>query len=490
MKRTLTIIFILAILAGGAYLYQNNQSERASQDSLDGLETVEVQMGTLSATVSATGTVRSQQDAQLSWLTSGTVEQVYVQAGQFVQGGQKLAELVQTSLPQNVILAQEDLLNAQEALEDLSDSYTSLAIADAQKAIADAQDTIEDAERTLRNLQTPAPQTDIDQAYANMLLAEDELDKAEDDYKPYESKPENDLTRANYLSRLATAQEQYDDTVRTYNALRGTASATEIAIAEADLQVAYEQFSDAQGEYQRLLDGVESDDIMAVEARMAAAQATLKQAWLEAPFDGVITRVEVQTGDLVSSGTTAFQLDDVSHLIVDLTVSEVDITQVEIGQPVLLTFDAISGKEYHGQVMEVALVGEKESGVVNFDITIELLDPDDDVRPGMTTAVNIVTTEIPNVLLVHNRAVRKVDGEHVVFVVSAHADAVTSISMQTITLGATSDSYSEVINGSLQAGDSVVLNPSSDLLTSAESVSFGPGSGDNNDARQIFGGGN
>ncbi len=490
MKKTFTIILIIAVLAGGYYLYQNMQANSTEQTSLEDLQTVEVQLGTLSATISATGTVRSNQDAQLSWQTSGTVEQVYVQPGDIVENGQMLAELVQTSLPQNVILAQEELINAQKALDDLGDDYKPLAIADAQKAIADAQDAIEDAERTLRNLQTPAPQTDIDQAYADMLLAKDELDKAEDDYKPYEGKSEEDLTRANFLSKLATAQEQYDGTVRTYNALRGTASNTEIAVAEADLQVAYEQLSDAQEEYDRLVAGVETNDILAAEARIAAAEATLKQAWLESPFDGVITKVDTQTGDLVSAGTTAFQLDDLSRLIVDLTVTEVDITQVKVGQPVELTFDAITGKEYHGQVVEVALVGEKESGVVNFDISVELIDPDQDVRPGMTTAVNIITNEIPDVLLVHNRAVRKVDGEHIVFVVSEDQADTKSIAMQPISLGATSDSYSEVIDESLHPGDSVVLNPSSDLLTSSESVSFGPGSGNDDNARQIFGGGN
>lgn len=488
MKKTITIIIILAALAGGYFYYQNWQTNNNSQTSLEGMETITVEVGTLSATIGATGTVRSNQEAQLNWLTSGTVDEVYVQAGDSVQSGQKLAELEQTSLPQTVILAQEDLINAQQALEDLSDSYTPLAIADAQKAVADAQDAIEDAERTLRNLQTPAPQTDIDQALADMLLAQDELAKAQEDFEPYEGKPEDDLTRANYLSRLATAQEQYDSTVRTYNALRGTASATEIAVAEADLQVAYEQLADAQEEYQRLLDGVESDDILAAEARIAAAQATLKQAWVEAPFDGMITKVDIQSGDLVSGGTEAFQLDDLSRLIVDLTLSEIDIAMVEVGQSVTLTFDAISSKEYHGQVIEVALVGEKVSGVVNFDIAVELNNPDQDVRPGMTTAVNILTTEIPAVLLVHNRAVRKVDGEHVVFVVSEDETGTTSIIMQTITLGATSDSYSEVLDGNLQPGDNVVLNPSSDLLQTQQAASFGPGSEDGGGARQIFGG--
>lgn len=492
MKKTIAIILILAALVGGYFYYQNTQIALASQISTEELEIITVDVGTLSATISATGTVRSNQTAELTWQTSGTVGDVLVSLGDQVESEQKLAELVQTSLPQSVILAQDDLVSAQNALDDLYDQYNALALADAQKAVADAQDTIEDAERTLYNAQTPAPQTDIDQAYADMLLARDELDKAEDDFKPYEGKSEEDLTRANYLSRLATAQEQYDDTVITYNALSGTSSATEIAVAEADLQVAYEQLADAQEEYDRLLSGVDTDDVAAAKARIAAAEATLKQAWLEAPFSGVITNVESKTGDLIQSGSLAFQLDDLSRLLVDLEVSEVDITQIDIGQSVVLTFDAIADKEYTGEVIEVAMVGTKESGVVNFDVTIELIDSDEDVRPGMTSAVNIVTTEIPEVLLVNNRAVRTVNGEHVVFLVEESNDTngnpSTSTSMVTITIGATSDMYSEVLDGDLQAGDQVVLNPSSDLTNATQNVQIGPGS--DNDAREIFGGGN
>jgi multidrug resistance efflux pump len=84
---------------------------------------------------------------------------------------------------------------------------------------------------------------------------------------------------------------------------------------------------------------------------VAAAEATLKLAWVEAPFDGVITKVFNQSGDLVNAGSAAFQGDDLSLLLVDLEVSEVDITQIEIGQSVVMTFDAIRGREYHGAVV-------------------------------------------------------------------------------------------------------------------------------------------
>ena len=125
-----------------------------------------------------------------------------------------------------------------------------------------------------------------------------------------------------------------------------------------------------------------------------------------APFSGTITEVISKTNDLVNPGAPAFRLDDFSHLWVDVGISEIDINLVEVGQPVILTFDGILAKEYHGKVVEVSPVGFSNLGVVDFKVTVELTDADADVRPGMTAAVEIVVSQIDEALLVPNRATR------------------------------------------------------------------------------------
>ncbi len=154
-----------------------------------------------------------------------------------------------------------------------------------------------------------------------------------------------------------------------------------------------------------------------------------------------------------------------------------DINQVQVGQPVLLTFDAILGAEYQGEVIEVAPVGTEQQGVVNFSVTVALVDPDDDVKPGMRAAVNILVSQLEDVLLVPNRAVRSVDGMRLAYILDNSGNLVPV----EITLGATSDSYSEVVAGDLQIGDRIVLNPPAE-------VGFSPGPGGSGSGG-IFGGG-
>lgn len=513
MKRVIWIIGILVVLVVAFFAYRaysNSQNALAAQDNL---QTAALDEGSLEATIGATGTVRTNQSANLVWAASGTIDQVNVGIDDQVEKGQELANLAQTSLAQNVILAQADLVNAQKALDDLLNSQVQqaqalqavenarqaledaqnpdLAQASAAKAVADAQKLVETAERNLRIAQSNASQSSIDEARANVTLAKDRLDRAQEKYDPYANKPEDNITRATLLSELAAAQQQYDFAVRQLNSLLGTADQTDLAVRQAELETAQAQLfeakrewervkdgpnpadialleaqlADSQRNWERLKDGPDPDDLAAAQARLAAAQATIDQAHLVAPFDGIITAVDSKPGDQVSPGTPAFRLDDLSHLWVDVEVSEVDINQVQVGQPANLTFDAILSKEYQGEVVEVSPVGNEALGVVNFEVTVELTDADEDVRPGMTSAVEIVVSQLENALLIPNQAVRAEEGKRMVYLLEEDGQ----LTPVEITLGASSDRYSQLLDGDLQPGDVIVLNPPIDFFSGGPS---------------------
>ncbi|MBI3159614.1 MAG: efflux RND transporter periplasmic adaptor subunit [Chloroflexi bacterium] len=466
MKRWITIIVVVALLAAAVIGFSAFRRNQQAAAQFADLQTAAVELGSLQAMVGATGTVRANQTATLNWQTSGTVQGAYVMVGQAVDQGDVLADLRQTSLPQSIILAQADLVAARQALEDLQKGVDQLAVAQAAQAVADARVAVDDARRRLDSLNSPVDQTYIDQAEATLVLARDVLEKAQKAYEPYENKADSTI-KASLQSRLAQAQQEYDAAVRRYNNLTGTTSDLDLRQAEADLAVAQAQLAAAEADYAKVLNGVAPDDLAAAQARVAAAEATLALARVAAPFSGVITQAFPKPGDLVSAGTQAFRLDDLSRLLVDVNVSEVDINRIQVGQPVVLAFDAILAREYHGQVVEVGLVGQTDQGIVSFRVTVELLDADAQVKPGMTAGVNIVVSELEGVLLVPNRAVRVVDGKRVVYVLKDGA-----LETVEVELGASSESFSEVLGGELAVGDAIVLNPPSTFVGP-----FGPGGG-------------
>ncbi len=279
-----------------------------------------------------------------------------------------------------------------------------------------------------------------------------------------QNRPDGDSLKAQALLNLSNARLNRDNLIAKLNWYKGSYSELDAQKYRAALAVAEAQVADARREIERLKDGPNPDDIAAAKARVAAAQATLDQAKILAPFDGVVTAVEPQPGDLVTTGKTAFRVDDLSHLLVDVQISEVDINSVEVGQLVTLAFDAVQGKSYNGEIVKASGVGDAASGAVNFTVTVELTDADEQVKPGMTAAVTIRVKEVKDALLVPNRAVRVVNGQRVVYILK---DGL--LTLVTVRLGATSDSMSEVVGGDLQAGDTIVLNPPSNA--------FGPGGG-------------
>ena len=285
-------------------------------------QTIPVERGSLVASIGATGSVRARQSATLIWQTSGIVEDVNVEVGSSVAKDELLAGLDKASLNQNIILAEADLVSAQKALEDLLSSDT--ARLEAEKAVDSAEKAYEKAYNWRMKLNGKIEITDY------------------------------------FFEFGVLKSRQY----------KGLASEETVAQADKDLALAESRLDDARRKYERLLDGPDSAEVAAAEARVAAAQSTLNMAYLIAPFDGTITQANPAVGDQVATGAAGYRIDDLSHLLVDVQVSEVDINSVAMGQTATLTFDAILGKEYHGDVVQVGQAGDTVQGVVSFTVTI------------------------------------------------------------------------------------------------------------------------
>ena len=456
--RVILILLLVVVIGAGVVWYR--QSRTASVE--DQYQTSQIERGKLTATIGATGTVRAKQTAVLFWQAAGAVDTVNVKVGDNVPSGFVMAFLSKSSLPQSIILAEADLVNAQLALDDLLNSDASLA--QAEQNLALAKQAVEDAQKDVTKLDYRRASDDLlDQTQAEIDLANKQISLAEDTYKLVRNRPDGDSLKAQALLNLTNARLERDRKVATLNWNLGKPSELDAEKYRAALALAQAQLDDAQRQYDRL-DSGNVAEVTAAKARIDAAQATLNLARVISPFAGIVTETYPLPGDQVSAGTTAFRIDDLSSLLVDVEVSEVDINSIAIGQPVLLTFDAILGQEYQGQVIEVAQTGTVSAGVVNFKVTVELIDPDSQVKPGMTAAVNITVKELVDVLLVPNRAVRLSDGERVVYILE-NGQAVK----KSIRLGPSSDTMSVLASGDVLEGDSVILNPPTEF--------FGPGGG-------------
>ena len=382
-KQFLLFIPILLLLAGCQI---NTQAAQ---------EPTQIPVVTGDSNVSVEGKLVPVQHVQLSFNLPGVISEVLIEEGQEIEQGQVIARLDQRPrLASAVAAAEVEVINAQQALKDLQET-SDVNTAAAQQKVAAARDAVRYAERYLNNLNAGSRGTDVDKAQANVVLLKDRLDTAREDYKPYEKKDEDNITRAAYLSRLADAQRKYDDAVLLLNNLQGNPSDIDWAIAEANLSLAQAQLALAEDEYQDVVDGPDPDALQAAEARLkaaeaglVAAQATLADSELVAPFTGTLVRLDLKQGEQAIPGKLAAVLANLSGWVVETDdLNEMEVPGIYDGQSATVVPDALQELKLDGRVTSISQLYEEKLGDVTFTTRIALDESDPRLRWGMTVKV-------------------------------------------------------------------------------------------------------
>jgi HlyD family secretion protein len=298
------------------------------------------------------------------------------------------------------------------------------------------------------------------------------------------------------VDSLTNAQSAYDQALSNCNI-------TKTSFNDSGLRSAQAQLQNAKSNLDSLVSPRVETQIQAAakleQARLSLVQAqqSLADATLVAPFDGVVTAVNIQAGDSGGSGA-AIELADISQLHVDVLVDETEIANVQAGQPVELTLDALSGITLTGQVARLDPVGTISSGVVNYNVRVDLDPTDAPLLLDMTANASIQGETHENVLAVPTSAIRTggtfsaQTGQSSTGVQSGRTVTGTQGTQQhvqgsfvlvldngqthpvQVTVGMTAGDLTEV-SGDLKAGDQVVIGTATRTTTSVSSGDF-PGS--------------
>ncbi|MGA2113037.1 MAG: efflux RND transporter periplasmic adaptor subunit [Anaerolineales bacterium] len=451
------VVVVLGVL-GDAYF-----QERQYQATLKSLQTQTLARGTITASVSATGTLAARQTADLSFGVNGQVAQVNVKLGGEVKKGQVLATLDPSSLPSSVNLAEQDLVTAQQALQTAQTSQT--AEANAQIALLKAQVALTAAQSNYNDIV-------LNNGPLALYAAKNAMQIAKSHYEASSTGENYTL----YLQALNTYETLNGIASYYGSSIYGSAAAapSTIATVVAQYNLAKAQLADAQAALKNYQNGISPQAVTAAQAQVAADESTIAEAEIVAPFDGMVTALSVLPGDLATPGTVVISLADMSQLHVDIPISELDISSISVGQTVTLNFDAFPTKNYAGQVTSVSTDPAISSGSVTYTVRVVVQDADPSLLPGMTAGVTIVTQNLTNVLVVPTRAVRTVSGQH--FLYEMQNGQLAAVPVQ---LGVSNDTQTQVTGASLQTGQRIVVNPPTTVSSGAVGM-FGLG--------RIFGG--
>jgi HlyD family secretion protein len=361
-------------------------------------------------------------EVSISAEIGGKVSQVFVEEGSFVETGDPLfriddeelqlqREQIVASGESAVAGAELALLEARQALKELNENWP-LQAAQYQVELAQARDALKDANYylTVRQEGNRASSNTIDAAEANLVLANEEVDRAERAY----DHASGDAGKALALSNLAAAKQQRDSIQRNLNWYYGAPTEIEQAMLEADVAMAQARVDEATQEYEKWKDGPDRDAVAIARANVANAEALLELAKVQsksqlrsidilledtiisAPIDAVVLTHSVELGEVITPGVTVMTLGNVDRMTITVYLAENQYGQVSVGDRAAVTVDSFLGETFEAEVTRIAdeaeytprnVQTEEERQTTVYAVELRVDDPDGKLKPGMPADV-------------------------------------------------------------------------------------------------------
>lgn len=445
-------------------------------------ESATVQQGDLLLTLSAIGRLETQQEVELSFGGSSPVVELLIEAGQRVQVGDVLARLDTTDAEAGLRSAEIALMQAQYAYDDLvaAPRDVDIAVAEASLNVAYASlnaagDSGTDAyDVEIARLQAEQARNQLWQTQMNRdanLEVAPQFRNNNGGAQAGEIRLDSDVSSAEMQVQIADTQ--YNNTANDGPNIGSVSSA-------------HAQVVQAQAELDNLVNGPSSAerraaeiDLRNAELDVARAREQLRDLTLTAPFSGIVAAEFLTVGEMPPAGP-ALTLIDEGQYIINVSIDETDIVNVQPGQRAELVVDALPDERLQGTVTKLENAPVIDGQLVTYEATITLEATDAPVRPGMSATARLVLTEVQDTLLVPNRFIQtNADQQTVVTVRDANGQYVQA----PVQIGARNETYSQVLSG-LQEGQDIYLLA---VLESAPS-SFFPAPPGGGGFRQSMGG--
>lgn len=406
--RVRNILIILAALV--AIVALSVIASRSSRGSVLAVTTQKVRLTTFTVKLPENGVVMRPKTATIPTLIAGNIGQIFVKSGDRVSGGELLATIDNPTLEYTAAGSQADYNSAVQNVGAARVQEQNAKVG-YNAAVATNLSALNDANRVYRE--------DVE-LYANKAIPRNQLDADK--------------------TKLQQAQVAYDQSVEQarLGAISGyNGSSVQYAAAEAQKA----QIINAQNQQQ------------------------LSFTRIVAPFEGTIQTVATQTndplrslqrGDAVTEGQSLFTIAGGEGFIVKAEVDEQDVINVKRGQRANVTGQDFPGKTIAGHVADISPVATKStdaSSTAKEVLTTIALDASPSfLRDGMSADVDILTTYVPNAIVVPNDAIVKEGSRKYVYVVSGGA-----AHKRAIRAGKASDTQTQIVSG-LSPGDVIVAS--------------------------------
>jgi len=386
----------LVLLAAAAYYFWGGSANAAQY------MTARVDRGSLRNTVTATGTLQAVTTVQVGSQASGTISALYADYNSVVKKGQVVAQLDPSVSKAQVEQAQANLQQAKAALQQAR-----AAVSNSRAGVTGARAQAQAAQSTAQN-----NQAGVSAAQANLAVLKAQADDAASYLRQQQS-----LQQAGVIAQrdvdvaqtaYQTAKARYDQGVAQLNQAKlSQQSSASSGVAQSQAQV---QQSQAQVQQSQAQVAAAEAQVQQTAAALQLAQVNLAHTTITSPIDGVVVSRDVNIGQTVAASLSAPTLftiaNDLTKMQVIANIDQADIGLVENAKAVKFTVDAFPGKDFDGKIEQMRLNPQTVQNVVTYNVVIDVDNPDQKLKPGMTTNLTFTIDERNNVLKVPNAALR------------------------------------------------------------------------------------
>lgn len=387
--------FMAAVVFAGFYFFGDNTSTPQYM-------TARVERGNLRNTVTATGALQAVTTVQVGSQASGTISALYADFNSTVKKGQVVAQLDPSTAKAQVDQARANLQNARASLANAQ-----AAVVNARAGVTDAQAKNLAAKSTVQN-----NQAGVSGAEANVAVLKAQQDDAMSVLKQQES-----LLKAGVIAQrdydvavtaYRSAEARYNQAVAQLNQAKlseQSAASAGIAQSQAGIESSKAQVQQAQAQVAQA-----QAQVQQAQASLSMAEVNLSHTTITSPIDGVVVSRDVNVGQTVAASLSAPTLftiaNDLTQMQVIANIDQADIGLVEQAKSVRFSVDAFPGKEFDGKIEQMRLNPVNVQNVVTYNVVIDVENPDQKLKPGMTANLTITIDERNNVLKVPNSALR------------------------------------------------------------------------------------
>ena len=395
-KRYIIVFAGMVLIVAAGFAFRSQQTSAAQY------LTAKVERGNLRNTVTATGTLQAVTTVQVGSQASGTISALFADFNSKVKKGQVIAQLDPSTTRAQVDQAKANLAQAQASL-----MQARAGVANSRAGVSDAQ-----AKTLAAKSNVQGEQANVSGAQANLAVLKAQSDDALSFLKQQEyllksgviAQRDYDMANTAYKAALA----RYDQAAAQVNQAvvsQQSAAGSGMAQSQAQLQQSQAQVQSSQAQVQQA-----QAQVQQAQAALSLAEINLTHTTIQSPIDGIVVSRDVDVGQTVAASLSAPTLFTIANNLTEMQVianiDQADIGLVEQAKGVQFTVDAFPADNFTGKIQQIRINPVNTQNVVTYNVVIDVSNPEEKLKPGMTTNLIFTIDERNNVLKVANAALR------------------------------------------------------------------------------------